>query len=521
MDSTKKITSSREQEALDAISKTSISRKLAIVATIVFSALLFAVPAFQLCTSMPSFENPDKTKATGLKRILEYNNNLIDKKNIWEDDMKQQSFLQNIFPSAYQTLLTECLHTGNEKAITGEESDWMFYEKDIKYYQTPINFESINCITDLNEQLNRHGIKLLLLPVPLKPAFHADKLSNRYSAGSSVVHPDFSRWKNELTRRGVSFVPLPDTLRFLKKDTHWDVESMEKVSECIAEAILGSGVTIYEKQYSTETETVANMGDIYSMLKLKRTGPLEAIQSLKIHQVINEYGELFQPSRNSNILFLGDSFSNIYSLQGMGWGNSAGLVEHLAYCLQSPVDAIRRNDEGSFATRKILQNELKSGKDRLEGKDIVIWEFAERELAFGNWSKLDMTLGKPVPTTFVTVSSGDSMTVTGTIADRSASPLPDKVTYADHIIALHLTDLNIHVDNDMPGEAVVYTFGMKNHELTPSAFLRTGDRIHVTLKSWQDKEPEFGGLNRNELDDFELQLQEPVWGENIQRLNEQ
>ena len=68
MDSTKKITSSREQEALDAISKTSISRKLAIVATIVFSALLFAVPAFQLCTSMPSFENPDKTKATGIQQ---------------------------------------------------------------------------------------------------------------------------------------------------------------------------------------------------------------------------------------------------------------------------------------------------------------------------------------------------------------------------------------------------------------------------------------------------------------------
>ena len=97
--------------------------------------------------------------------------------------------------------------------------------------------------------------------------------------------------------------------------------------------------------------------------------------------------------------------------------------------------------------------------------------------------------------------------------------MPDKVTYADHVIALHLTDLRRTSGDSIPGEAVVYTMGMKNRELTPEAFLRAGDRIQITLKSWQDNEMQYGGFNRNELDDIELQLQEPVWGEKIRRID--
>jgi hypothetical protein len=124
------------------------------------------------------------------------------------------------------------------------------------------------------------------------------------------------------------------------------------------------------------------------------------------------------PERNHNadVLVLGDSFCNIYSLEQMGWGESAGFVEQLSRALGGrPIDCILRNSDGAFATREILGQELARGNDRLLGKKIIIWEFAARELAFGNWKSIDMELGKPAPSHFLTLKSEQDLIVTGVV----------------------------------------------------------------------------------------------------------
>jgi alginate O-acetyltransferase complex protein AlgJ len=87
---------------------------------------------------------------------------------------------------------------------------------------------------------------------------------------------------------------------------------------------------------------------------------------------------------------LGDSYSNIFSLSGMGWGNGAGFAERLSYRLKRPLDKIVINDGGSYTTREELLREYARGKDRLKGKRLVIWEFAMRDLADGDWKRLDL-----------------------------------------------------------------------------------------------------------------------------------
>ena len=72
----------------------------------------------------------------------------------------------------------------------------------------------------------------------------------------------------------------------------------------------------------------------------------------------------------------------------MGWGVSAGLGPHLALALGRGVDVIAQNDSGAFATRQVLARELDAGSDRLAGKRVVIWEFASRELAVGDWKPI-------------------------------------------------------------------------------------------------------------------------------------
>ena len=70
----------------------------------------------------------------------------------------------------------------------------------------------------------------------------------------------------------------------------------------------------------------------------------------------------------------------------MGWGTSAGLAEQLSHVLGRPVDRLVQNDEGAFATRAILQRDAA----RLTGKRVVIYQFAMRELSFGDWRVIRM-----------------------------------------------------------------------------------------------------------------------------------
>ena len=109
-------------------------------------------------------------------------------------------------------------------------------------------------------------------------------------------------------------------------------------------------------------------------------------------------GTPWEPDPKADVLLLGDSFTNIFSLEGMGWGLASGLGPHLALSLQRPIDVIAQNDSGAFATRQALSRELAAGSDRLAGKRVVIWEFASRELSVGDWKLMDYTVGKGSPT---------------------------------------------------------------------------------------------------------------------------
>jgi alginate O-acetyltransferase complex protein AlgJ len=70
----------------------------------------------------------------------------------------------------------------------------------------------------------------------------------------------------------------------------------------------------------------------------------------------------------------------------LGWGTSAGFAEQLSYALRRPVDRLVQNDQGAFATREMLRRE----PDRLDGKRVVVYQFAVRELAFGDWKVIPL-----------------------------------------------------------------------------------------------------------------------------------
>jgi alginate O-acetyltransferase complex protein AlgJ len=132
------------------------------------------------------------------------------------------------------------------------------------------------------------------------------------------------------------------------------------------------------------------VGDLVDMLKLPEDQPVFSPQTVRIHRVQDAEGNDWEPDPKAEILLLGDSFSNVFSLEGMGWGAAAGLPAQLALALQRPLDVIAQNDSGAFVTRQALARELAAGDDRLAGKRVVIWEFAARELSAGDWKRIEL-----------------------------------------------------------------------------------------------------------------------------------
>ena len=59
----------------------------------------------------------------------------------------------------------------------------------------------------------------------------------------------------------------------------------------------------------------------------------------------------------------------------IGW-----LVEHLSAALSMPIDKIVINAGGAFSTRQSLAQQV----ERLDGKRVLVYQFATRELFSGD-----------------------------------------------------------------------------------------------------------------------------------------
>ena len=261
--------------------------------------------------------------------------------------------------------------------------------------------------------------------------------------------------------------------------------------------------------------TPAN-GDIAVMLNLPEGQKLFPTQKVGISRVVGSDGSAWQPDPAAKILLLGDSFSNIYSLAEMGWGSSAGLAEQLSFELKQPVDTIIRNAGGAYATRRDLALDLARGIDRLANKKVVIWQFAMRELAVGDWRIIPLDQPpKTAATQFWCPSGGETVLVEGVVAEASPVPRPGTVPYTEHVRSIHVKNLR-GIDVKIDGsEAVVYLQSMVKNVWTDAATIRTGHKVRLRLQPWSEKEAELGTLNRSELSDPELQFEIPCYGELI------
>ena len=544
----------REEEADLALKNTKFTPGTRQTLIALFLLTVVAIPAIQLAGEFRAAGAISRLPILSIFKSLPWLPHSEDLKRV-ERTLENESLVSQWLLPRTQYLLTVLLGAGNEQVYLGHDP-WLFYRADVDHVIGPpfldplrmkhrlqasrVQPDPIRAIVDFRNQLAARGIDLVVLPVLVKPSIEGEMLAvsnaSQAQAGGALPNPSFNEFKARLEREKVRvFDPAPFLMEqgrngslYLETDTHWRPATMEIVAERLADFLQLPAAAGSTSPSIIEKEIVAR-GDIAAMLKLSGGDKFFSPEKVTIRQVVTG-NALWRPSKEADVLLLGDSFSNIFSFEAMGWGESAGFAEHLSMALRRPIDCILRNSDASFATREILSNELARGRDRLAGKKLVIWEFADRELSFGNWKLLDLKLGETKPSRFLSLKPGEEIAVSGTVESISPVPRPGTVPYKDHIAALHLVDIvasdsrgegaaNTFRDTASHAQAVVYLWSMRDNVWTSAARLRPGDRIKLRLRPWSDVSAGYEKFNRTELDDPALQLEEPVWGEDVEALN--
>jgi hypothetical protein len=400
------------------IIETRSSRGVTLSVTVLFLALLYTIPLGQaLLERIKGDDSPllDVVRHAPTSERLRH----------FEDDVEQASYAKDFIQPRLQALLTRFGRVGNKRAVVGL-GGWLYYTPGITHLGGPgflhddtirtreraaldsgdaaVHADPRPAIMAFHAALAKRGIRLIVFPVPDKAMLQPLELHGRRSSETADApvarNLDWSRFVDEMRHAGVLvFDPGPLALHrgeaphFLIQDTHWTPEWMEEVAAQLAIFVsrvvdlspAASPQPLREVDYPVDC-----LGDVAVMLKLPDEQTIFAPQRVTIHQIVQDpTGSPWEPDANGEVLLLGDSFTNVFSMETMGWGTAAGLGAQLARALGRGVDVIAQNDSGAFATREALSSALKAGEDRLAGKKAVVWEFASRELSVGDWKPID------------------------------------------------------------------------------------------------------------------------------------
>ncbi|MDP2991188.1 MAG: hypothetical protein Q8O57_11570, partial [Kiritimatiellota bacterium] len=215
--------SSREAQAMAEIGHTTFRPGLARLLTVVFLFTIGVVPLTQQVADIRAwqagrrvsplpqcydiFRNPPGVvpaltqKGMPLvRRIIAANRALMRAMHAYEDQLENDSVIGGWVRAPTQYILASWLGAGNDKTYCGK-GQWLFYRPDIDYVMNHGLLEKdimarraasgsetaaapqpdpLPAILAFNAELAARGIKLILMPTPVKPVIHPEKFAGGF-----------------------------------------------------------------------------------------------------------------------------------------------------------------------------------------------------------------------------------------------------------------------------------------------------------------------------------------------------
>jgi len=442
---------------------------------------------------------------------------------LYENELEDNSVISQAIQPWYQLLSTRLANQGNPEAVIGKDG-WLFYRPSLDYIINPgSNFHRdlgpMPAMLSFHESLKAQGVDLILLPVPGKATIYPEYLSGRYDTElGPPVNPYAPRFFQLLREKGVHVIDPANTLWeakdngpvYMLQDTHWSPSGMKLAARLLAGAIQDGGwlTDAPQKSYRVQEVEVERLGDIHDMLNLPedKTGGFKPM-NIMIEKVVEaETDEPYLPDTNSPIVLLGDSFVNVFSKGHMGWGEYAGLAEHLALQLSAPVDVIAINDGGPTTSRESLARR----PNALVGKKLVIWQFATRDLVNpeSEWKIVNIPKPRIDPEAVETKHDSSSLVVFGELTTVSMVPDPSQVAYSECVTYVKYRVISVEQGEYEDVELLAVHWGMRDSKLMPAAQFQIGEKHRLSLDLFEDHEELSHIMQADDTDDYE---HTPFW----------
>ena len=453
------------------------------------------------------------------KRIIEINNQKLNTIHSIENNLDSETEL-SLKSVSFLSRFMLFLGIGNEKVIIGKDN-WLLYEPNISY----LTYKNINInenynkimikeIVEFNSFLKEKGIELILLPVPPKV------LVNTKTLRKNEINVEINDFKNRkdfynlLEENDITYFDVINCFSnskidseslYLHADSHWSPSGMDLVAEALSKQINTNLFNRREEIKKGNQLFITNRGDIYDMLSIPESiAPEKYLETVKITPMLNNNSDLIF-DKDAEVLLLGDSYSNIYSLKNLKWGEGSGFPEQLAYHLNDSIDSILINDDGAVATRKQFLNDLTTGERSLDNLKYVVWEFAEREIVYGDWDEHLNFNTKDFTNSKDEKNQIDSLTINAKCLKASEIPNPKNSDYPDCLYTTKMEIFNILEGNSSSAEIIAVSLGFQDYIYNRKGIIKEGDFIKLNLKPYSEVSSEIKRLQTvDDIIDFSI-----------------
>lgn len=418
------------------LNSTEVSPRTARAMAWAFVAILFTVPVVQLLLELSQQRTPqalslfapamaaiDAAAAGDLQAARDHLRTLFTRDHLrnFETSLVENSDSRRAVQPRLQEWLARWLDTGNDTSVILARNGWMFYRPGLTYLAGPNvidaralrhvakkmvddgtssdpNPDARPALIQFHRDCEQAGIQVVFVPIPDKAMLQPGELTRRLDHRQSAPVPNnrgYGQFVDDIRRAGLEWYdPTPSQIdpedpRYLKQDTHWTPAFMSEIAVNLSRHLL-ERVPLPPAQPKPALELrvrqVALMGDLVKLLALDPGQHLFQTEKVAVSQVVDRStNQPWRPSRDADVLLLGDSFTAIYSTS-REWGGAAGLPAHLAYHLGRPLDSITVDGGGPSLLRERIAGP--EGRQRLAGKKLIVYEFAIRELYGRDWKKV-------------------------------------------------------------------------------------------------------------------------------------
>jgi hypothetical protein len=365
---------------------------------VVFAAILISIPLVQTIKEIGSDDGVIALELFNESPTAPHLRN-------FEKKLEETSWAGHLSRPLVQFANFKWLKYGGEKAVVAD-SGWYFFKPGLAYMLarpeiTPgakATNDPVAAIVHFRDQLEAHGIHLLLMPVPNKDSIYPDRLTSRASDLRTVIAPRTREVLEKLRAANIEIVDLfraftdarqqssaGDAPLYLAQDTHWSPRGVDLATKAAAHRLAELGwIKKGEVLYRGRPAPVQRVGDILHMLQAPRIEQSVAPETVATVQIVQgEKNEPYHDDPNAEVLVMGDSFMRIYQ---QDQPTAAGFIAHLAKELKQTVFSIV--NDGGGAT--LVREELASRAILLKNKKVVLWEFVERDigLAIKGWPRI-------------------------------------------------------------------------------------------------------------------------------------